>query len=467
MSDFKLWIDGNAVDGASEMDVINPATEEVFATIAKSDKAQVDAAIDSAKAAQLLWAKTSISERQAALSKIADGLNENADDIARTLTQEQGKPSTEAAAEVMYTEAFIRHFATMDLPMEVLQDDESKRVELHRKPLGVVACIIPWNFPLLIIAFKAPLAILAGNAVVIKASPTTPISTAKFAEICASVLPAGVVNTVNDENELGDYLTSHPNIAKVSFTGSSATGKKVMASASNTLKRLTLELGGNDPGIVLPDVNVKETAAKLYGAAFMNCGQVCLALKRTYVHESIYDEMCDELATLANAAVVGDGSNQGTEIGPLNNKMQYEKVKGFLENAKTAGTVIAGGDVPDTKGYFINPTIVRDVKDGDEIVDEEQFGPIMPVIKYADNDDIVGSANGLEFGLGASVWSDDLDRAKEIAMQVESGTVWINTHLDFGPNVPFGGAKQSGIGVEFAQEGLHEFTQVQVINQAK
>ncbi len=467
MSDYKLWIGGKAVEGVSDMGVINPATEEVFATIARSDEALVDAAIKSAKAAQKGWRKTSIADRQAALIKIADGLDARAEEMARVITMEQGKPMAESSAEVMYTGAFIRYFATLDLPVEVLEDNEVRRVEMHRKPLGVVGCIIPWNFPLLIIAFKVPLALLAGNSIILKPSPTTPISAAIFAEICANALPAGVLNTVNDQNDLGGYITQHAGLAKVSFTGSTATGKKVMASAAGTLKRLTLELGGNDPAIILPDVNVAETAAKVYGAAFMNCGQVCLALKRAYVHEDIYEEMCEELGKLASAAIVGDGLNQGTQIGPLNNKMQYEKVLGFLNNAKKDGKVVAGGGVPAGKGYYINPTIIRDVKDGDEIVDEEQFGPILPVIKFTDADDIIGSANGLDVGLGGSVWSKDIAKAKDIAMQIESGTVWINTHLDFGPNIPFGGAKQSGIGVEFGKEGLHEFTQVQVINQAK
>jgi acyl-CoA reductase-like NAD-dependent aldehyde dehydrogenase len=467
MTDYKLWISGKAKDGAGEISVVNPATEEVFATIARSDKGLADEAINACTAAQKVWAKTSVTERQQALNAMADRLNARAREIARVLTLEQGKPITEATAEVAYTEAFIRYFATLELPVEVLQDDDTKRVELYRKPLGVVACIIPWNFPLLIISFKVPLALLAGNACVIKPSPTTPLTTAMFAEICADVLPAGLVNTVNDENELGGYLTQHPDVAKVSFTGSTATGKKVMASASNTLKRLTLELGGNDPAIILPDVDVKDVATKIFGAAFMNCGQVCLALKRAYVHEDIYEEMCEVLGELTSTAVVGDGLDENTQIGPLNNEMQYEKVKGFLANARLAGTIVAGGEVPDGKGYFIQPTIVRDVKDGDEIVDEEQFGPILPVIEYSDIDKAIESASGLDVGLGGSVWTNDLDKAKQIALQIESGTVWINTHLDFGPNIPFGGAKQSGIGVEFADEGLREFTQVQVINQAK
>jgi acyl-CoA reductase-like NAD-dependent aldehyde dehydrogenase len=451
MSDYKIWIDGKAVEGASEMSVINPATEEVFATIARSGPEQLEQAIASAKAAQKEWAKTPIAVRQEAIKAISEGIGDRADEIARILTLEQGKPLAEAAGEVAYTQAFLDQFTTFDLPVELLQDDEEKRVEVYRKPLGVVACIVPWNFPLLIGAHKVALALLAGNTCVLKPAPTTPITSAIFAEICAGVLPAGAVNTVNDENDLGDLLTAHPDVAKVSFTGSTATGKKVMASAAGTLKRLTLELGGNDAAIILPDVDVADTAAKIFDAAFMNCGQVCINLKRAYVHESIYDEMCDALAGIADAKLVGDGLTEDTEIGPLNNRMQFDKVRGFLENARQAGTIVAGGDVPDKKGFFINPTIVRDVT----------------VISFSDVDDVIERANASHYGLGGSVWSRDLAQAKEVALQLEAGTTWINKHLDFGPNVPFGGAKESGIGVEFAREGLHEFTQVQVINQAK
>ncbi|MGI9237656.1 MAG: aldehyde dehydrogenase family protein [Woeseiaceae bacterium] len=467
MSDYNIWIDGKAVAGASEIGVINPATEEVFATVARSSAEQLERAIASAKAAQKEWAKTSIDVRRDALRAISKGIKDRADEIARVQTMEQGKPLAESIGEVTYTQFFLDHFVTFDLPVEVVQDDAEKRVEVHRKPLGVVACIVPWNFPLLIGAHKVAIALLAGNACVLKPAPTTPITSAIFAEICADALPPGLVNTVNDENDLGGVLTAHPDVAKVSFTGSTATGKKVMESASGTLKRVTLELGGNDPAIVLPDVDVEETAAQLFGAAFMNCGQVCIGLKRTYVHESIYDEMCVALAKIANESVVGNGLDEGTQIGPLNNEMQFDKVRGFLENAKQAGTVVAGGDVPDRRGYFVQPTIIRDVKDGDEIVDVEQFGPIMPVIKFSDVDDVIERANATDYGLGGSVWSKDLDKAKEIALQIETGTTWINKHLDFGPNVPFGGAKQSGIGVEFSLEGLQEFTQVRVINQAK
>lgn len=467
MADYKIWIDGKAVDGDSEISVINPATEEVIATVARSSAQQLEEAIASAKAAQKAWARTTIDVRRDAIKAISKGIKDRAEEIAKIQTMEQGKPLAESIGEVTYTQAFLDHFVTFDLPVEVVQDDAEKRVEVHRKPLGVVACIVPWNFPLLIGAHKVATALLAGNACVLKPAPTTPITSAIFAEICADALPPGLVNTVNDVNDLGGVLTAHPDIAKVSFTGSTATGKKVMENAAGTLKRITLELGGNDAAIVLPDVDVESTAAQLFGAAFMNCGQVCIGLKRTYVHESIYDEMCGALAKLADETVVGDGLAEGTQVGPLNNKMQFDKVRGFLENAKQAGTVIAGGEVPDRKGFFVEPTIIRDVQDGDEIVDIEQFGPIMPVIKYSDVDDVIARANATDYGLGGSVWSKDVDKAKEIALQIETGTTWINKHLDFGPNVPFGGAKQSGIGVEFSLEGLQEFTQVRVINQAK
>ncbi len=338
---------------------------------------------------------------------------------------------------------------------------------MRRRPLGVVAAIIPWNFPVLIISFKLPLALLAGNTVVVKPAATTPVTALMMGALMRDIFPAGVVNVVTDDNDLGPVLTSHPRVAKVSFTGSIETGKNVMASAASTLKRITLELGGNDPAIVLDDVDVEETAAKVFGAAFMNCGQVCLAIKRAYVHESIYDRMCEALGRLAREAIVDDGLKQGTQIGPIQNRNQFEKVKSFLEDAKSHGTIVAGGNVIERDGFFIEPTIVRDVTDGDRIVDEEQFGPILPVIRFTDIDEVIARANNTSYGLGGSVWSADVERAAELATRVESGTVWVNQHLDFGPHIPFGGAKQSGIGLEFAEEGLNEFTQVQVINIAK
>ena len=240
-----------------------------------------------------------------------------------------------------------------------------------------------------------------------------------------------------------------------------------MAGAAGLLKRITLELGGNDAGIVLGDVNPKEAAPKLFQSAFQNSGQVCIAMKRLYVHESIYDEMCNELAELANNAVIGDGLKQGTQLGPLQNKMQFDKVKELIEDARKTGNIIAGGDTPEEKGYFIRPTIVRDITDGARLVDEEQFGPVLPVIKYSDADDAVARANASPYGLGGSIWSNDADKAYDLATKMESGSVWINKHADLAPNIPFGGARFSGLGTELGEEGLAEFTQLKIINMAK
>lgn len=467
MSEYKLLIGGKLVAGDMVMDVINPATEEVLAVCPRGSQAQLDAAVAAAKAAFKGWSRQSMDDRRACINRLADAIEARTTEFARLLTQEQGKPLSESTAEITYTAAFLRYLASLELKGRIIEDNDVRRVELRRKPLGVIGCIIPWNFPVLIVAFKAPVALLAGNTIVIKPAPTTPLTTLRIGELCAEIFPAGVVNIITDHNDLGAALTAHPDIAKISFTGSTETGKKVMASAASTIKRITLELGGNDAAIVMPDADPKTVAPGIFGAATMNAGQVCLAVKRVYAHESIYDELCAELARLADAAIVDDGLMQGAQIGPLQNKMQYEKVKGFLEDARANGNIIAGGQIEDRSGYFIRPTIVRDVEDGCRIVDEEQFGPILPVIRYADPQVALERANASPWGLGGSVWGTDRDKAYDLACDMESGTVWINKHLDFGPNIPFGGAKQSGIGVEFAEEGLHEFTQIQVINEAR
>lgn len=466
MEALKLLINGNLVDGDQTMPVLNPASEETLADCPRGSVAQLNEAVAAAKAAFPAWSATDIEQRRKIIGQIADVIDANANNLARMLTQEQGKPLAEAIAEVGGMQAFFRYFATLDLSMKVVEDSSERRVELHRKPLGVVGAIIPWNYPLLLLAFKLPPALLAGNTMVVKPAPTTPLSSLHFATLIKDLLPPGVVNFITDLNDLGDTLTAHPDVAKISFTGSTATGRKVMASASNTLKRVTLELGGNDAGIVLDDADPAAVAPAIFEGAFQNSGQVCLAIKRLYVHESVYDRMCDELAKLADDAVVDDGLKQGTRLGPLQNKMQYEKVKAFLEDARASGKIVAGGEVPDRAGYFIRPTIVRDIAEGSRIVDEEQFGPVLPLIKFTDNDDALRRANATTYGLGGSVWSSDKDRAHGLAVQMEAGTVWVNQHLQLMPNVPFGGAKNSGVGRELGEEGLAEFTQLQVVNVA-
>jgi acyl-CoA reductase-like NAD-dependent aldehyde dehydrogenase len=467
MEKFALLINGRLVPGAAKLDVINPATEDVLAEAPRADREQLDASIAAAKAAFRPWAATPILERGALLGKLADALEARKDEFARLLTQEQGKPLTEAQWEIGFTIRIMRYYATLDLPDKVLKECSRQKIVRQLKPLGVVAAIVPWNFPMLLLLIKVAPALLAGDTIVAKPAPTTPLTTLRFGELCCEILPPGVINVIVDQNDLGDVLSSHADIAKVAFTGSTATGRKVMGSAAATLKRLTLELGGNDAAIVLDDVDPVEVAPRLMVAAMMNAGQICLGAKRLYVHDSQYDRICDELGRLASKTIVDNGLKQGTQMGPLQNKAQFEKVKGFLDDAKRNGQIVTGGEVLNRKGYFIEPTIVRDIADDARLVKEEQFGPIVPVLRYSDVDDAIARANDSEFALGGTVWGKDLDRAFQVASRVEAGIVWINTFLDMSPDVPFGGAKQSGFGAELGQEGFEEFTQVKIINMAK
>lgn len=466
-SEFRLLINGRLVPGAATFDVINPAKEEVLAACPRADRKQLDEAVAAAKAAFPAWAATPIARRRELIARLADELERHSLEFARLLTQEQGKPLPHASFELAGAVGMIRTWTRMDLPTEVVRETETTRIVRQRTPLGVVAAITPWNVPVHLLMLKLPPALLAGNTVVVKPAPTTPLTTLRLGELCARLFPPGVVNVIADENDLGPFLTSHPDVAKIAFTGSTATGKKVLASTASTLKRLTLELGGNDPAIVLDDVNPSEVAPKIFRGAMMNAGQICLAIKRVYAHDSIYDRLCEELAALARRTVVGDGLEEGTEMGPLQNRAQYEKVKGYLDEARERGRVLAGGKPLERRGYFVPPTIVRDIPDDARLVREEQFGPVLPVLRYSSLDDAIARANDTEYGLGATVWSSDLDRAHAVALRIDSGTVWVNKHLDLPHDLPFSGAKQSGLGTEMGQEGLEEFTQAKMINLAK
>jgi acyl-CoA reductase-like NAD-dependent aldehyde dehydrogenase len=463
----KLLIDGQLIDSEQRLDIIDPSSGTTYTSVPRASKAHADSAIAAAKAAQPAWAMLAIDERRKRLNLLADIVKEHADELARSLVQEQGKPLAEASMEIAFTEIFIRHFAQIDLPVEVAQDDDDFRIEVHHKALGVVVGITPWNFPVLISLFKVAPALLLGNTFILKPSPTTPVTVLKIAALAKDIFPRGVFNVLVDANDLGAYLSAHADVAKISFTGSTATGKKIMQGAASTLKRLTLELGGNDAGIILGDVDVQAVAQKIFDSAFFNCGQVCIAMKRVYAHASIYDELCAALAKIADATQVGNGLAAGTRIGPLQNAMQFEKAQHFLRIAKQDGKIIAGGAVLDSAGYFVRPTIVRDIADGSELVDVEQFAPILPIIKFDDLEYAIAKANALPYGLGGSVWSADVDKAYTIAKRIESGTVWVNHHLHFGPHITFAGAKESGIGVEFSVEGLKEFSQTAVISIAK
>lgn len=464
---YDMLINGALLEGSRKLDVVDPATGEVFASCACASRGEIEDAVTSAAAAFPAWAATPIDQRRTTLIKMAEAIEVNLDAIARTLTLEQGKPLSDAQAEVGGAAYFLRYYAGLEIPVEVIEDSANRRVELQRKPLGVVAAIVPWNFPVLTAVNKAGAALLTGNTVVVKPAATTPLATLQIAALWQDIVPAGVVNIVTDNNDLGDALTTHPQVRKVSFTGSTGTGIKVMASGATTLKRMTLELGGNDSGIVLDDCDPDVVSQQLFDSAFANNGQVCIALKRLYVHDSKYDAVCSKLAEIAGAAIVGPGSQQGTQLGPVQNRAQYDKLQALIEETRHEATIIAGGDSPEGPGYFINPTIVRDIADDARLVAEEQFGPVLPVLRFDDIDDVIARANGTSFGLGNSVWSASSERAAAVADRLDSGTVWINKHGDIGPDTPFAGAKMSGVGIEMGLHGLLEFTQPKVLNYAK
>jgi len=473
MIETKMIINGATRESSQLVDVLNPATEEAFAHCHFSTLDDLNDAVAAARAAFPAWAAASDEARKAKVMELASLLEANMPELMELVTKESGKPmgglnGIGSGMEVGGAVAWTQVTASLDLPVEVIQDDDETRIEVHRKPLGVVGSITPWNWPLMIAIWHVMPALRTGNTVVIKPSPFTPVATTRFFELANEVLPAGVINVVHGEGEVGGAMSSHGDINKMIFTGSTATGRRIMEASSVNLKRLTLELGGNDAGIVLPGADVAAIAPKLFGAGFHNNGQTCAALKRLYVHESQYEEVCNALAELANSTVVGNGLEEASQLGPLQNAKQLSIVKDLLGNAKSNNArVVAGGNEIDGPGYFFEPTIIADQSDGDRLVDEEQFGPLLPVIKYSDIDDVIERANRSSSGLGGSVWSDDIAKATEIASRLECGTAWVNEHGAIQPNAPFGGVKQSGFGVEFGSYGLEEYTSIQTLKVAK
>ena len=462
-----MTIDGQGAPSAATFDVLNPATGEVYAQAPECSKEQLDAAMESSAKAYRDW-KADENARRDALRQAAAILLAASQEVAPILTAEQGKPISDANIEIIAAGMWLQYYADLEVPREVIQDDDSAFVEVLRKPLGVVAAITPWNFPVTLASWKIAPALLAGNTLVLKPSPFTPLSTLKIGELLRDVFPPGVFNVVSGGDGLGAWMTSHPVPRKVSFTGSVATGKKVAAAAAPDLKRVTLELGGNDPAILLDDVDAETVADRVFRYAFANNGQVCSAIKRVYVPEALYDEVVEALATQARAKKVGDGMAPDTELGPINNRPQFERVSELVADAIKGGArAAAGGKAMDRPGYFFEPTILADISDGTRIVDEEQFGPALPLIPYRDIDDAVDRANATHFGLGGSVWGGDADRAAQVAERLECGTAWVNTHLALAPHQPFGGAKSSGLGVENGTWGLYGFTELQVLHRAK
>lgn len=452
---------------AESREVRDPATGEVISRAPVISPKDVQRAIDAAEAAQVGWAALSDDERRAYLHKAADAIEENSEALVTILSREQGKPlnGPNARFEVGGCVGWLRAAAEIDLPVEVIVDDGESYAEMHYRPIGVVGAITPWNWPMMIAIWQIAPSLRMGNTVVQKPSEYTTLSGLALNHVLNTALPEGVLNTVVGGGEVGGQLVGSDQIGKIMFTGSTATGRKIVEASSGNLKRLTLELGGNDAGIVLDDVDPTEIAEDLFWGAFINTGQTCAALKRLYVPASIYDEVVEAVANIARNVPMGVGLEEENVLGPLQNEMQFNIVDRLVESAKASGARLVLGGEPDrdAAGFFYPTTIVADIDPASELVTEEQFGPVLPIVKYEDLEEAIELANSLPVGLGASVWSADRARAMEVASRIEAGTVWINAHGTINPLIPFGGSKQSGYGLEFGVEGLKAVSQPQVI----
>lgn len=464
-SAYLMTIDGKVADNDCLLDVINPATEAVIAQVPDASREQLDTAVAAARRAFPGWAQTPLVERQALVLAVSQAIMENLESFAQLLTREQGKTLAHARYEIGGAASWFAEFAKMAPSETIIEDTPEHLVKTHSVPIGVIGAIVPWNFPVLLAVWKLAPALIAGNTVILKPSPFTPLTALKLGELINRILPAGVVNVLSGGDDLGPWITSHPDIDKVSFTGSTATGRRVMESGARNLKRLTLELGGNDAAIVLPDVDIQQTAEKLFWGAFSNSAQFCLAIKRLYIHESIYDELSAALVAYARSVKIADGTAADAQLGPVQNAVQFARLKDLLVDIRTNGQkVLLGGEVPEGNGYFFPITLVDNPPEDARIVVEEPFGPILPLLKYHSIDEVVARANASEYGLGGSVWGKDLDQAMSVARRLQTGKVWINEIHVLTPYTPFGGHKQSGVGVENGLDGLSEYSNTQTIS---
>jgi aldehyde dehydrogenase (NAD+) len=462
---YRNLIDGELVTTDTTMEVLNPANEQVVGLVPACGKDELDRAVAAARRAFKTWSKTPVDDRRKVIQAIAGVIQANGEELFRLLTTEQGKPHSQAQMEIFGAAGLVAAQSTLNLEDVINEDSDTRLSRTRRVPVGVVGGIVPWNFPVMMAMQKIAPALLSGCTIVLKPSPFTPLTTLRIAELIKDVVPAGVVNVITGEDSLGPLITEHPDIDKITFTGSTATGKKIMEGASKDLKRITLELGGNDASIVLPDADVAKVAEQLFWSSFSNAGQICVAAKRIYIHEDIYDELSQAIADYAKTVKVGDGSEQGTGVGPIQNKKQFDRVCELIEDARSNGyKFLVGGEVdPSGSGYYVPITILDNPPEDARIVAEEQFGPVMPLMKFSTDDEVIARANNSDYGLAGAVWTKDTERGVKIAEQLETGTVWVNEFLHLSPFAPFGGHKQSGFGAEYGIEGLKEFTYAQVI----
>lgn len=459
--DYVMTINGATTTTLDTQPVFNPATKDVIAQVPDCSESQFETTVATARQAFVSWSKTPIEERQQLVARLGDLLEEHAEEFMALLTKEQGKPRSGAEWEIFGSAIWLKEIAKQTLPDEIIEENDERKVVTRYTPLGVVGAIVPWNFPMLLSIWKIAPALVAGCTVVLKPSPYTPLSNLKFVELAQQVLPPGVLSCISGGNDLGRWMTAHPDINKIAFTGSTETGRHVYRSAGETIKRVTLELGGNDPAIVMPDVDAKAVAPQLFWAAFQNNAQFCNATKRLYIHESVYDQVRDALVEYINNEVkVGDGTDADTTLGPIQNSMQYGKVQDYFADCQNKGYSFAVGGEIDTNasGWFVPVTLVDNPPENSRIVQEEPFGPILPLLKWSDEDDVITRANDTIYGLGASVWGKDLEAIQRIGAQLEAGTVWLNEVHQYSPYQAFGGHKQSGLGCENSLHGLMEYT---------
>ncbi|OYD60228.1 UNVERIFIED_ORG: aldehyde dehydrogenase (NAD+) [Burkholderia sp. CF145] len=462
---FHMLIDGDLVNGESHLPVVDPATGQVFAHAPDCTRAELDRAVAAARRAFPRWRALDIEQRRALLEQFAPRVEAARDDLAMLLTREQGKPVAFAHREFDSLIRFMQGQCRLTYPEEVVNEDNPQRRSVTRRvPLGVVAALAPWNFPVLLAWWKVIPALLAGNTVVLKPSPLTPLTVLRIAELLADVLPPGVINVISGGDDLGPWLSAHDGVDKVSFTGSTETGRRVMAGAAATLKRLTLELGGNDAAIVLPDVDVDSLIPSLFWAAFTNSGQVCVAAKRLYVHRACHDAVRDGLIAYAKGVVMGPGLDSRSQLGPIQNERQYRRVLDLIDDTRRSGLNICfQGEIPAGPGYFVPVTLVDNPPDDARVVTEEAFGPVLPILRYDSIDEVVGRVNASPFGLAGSIWGRDEAQAVSVAQRIESGTVWINESMYLSPDTPFAGHGQSGMGIEHGVEGLLACTEPQTV----
>ncbi len=463
--EFRHLIGGELEDSDAHFEVVDPSTGMPFARCPDASLDQLDRAVIAAQTAQRSWRATRLEERQSYIGQLSRALLTNQDELSMLLVMEQGKPLTDAIAEIQRAAGSMHEICSVDLGSEIISDDVRGRAELYYRPLGVIGAITPWNAPIVLAAPKIASALYAGNAIILKPSPFTPLTTLRLGEIVRDLLPHGLLGILAGGDDIGRAMARHPLINKISFTGSVAAGKDVMACGAASLKRLTLELGGNDAAIVLEDAAIAKIAPRLFKGAFTISGQVCMAIKRLYVPRSRYQEVVAHMSRLANSAKVGNGFEEGVEIGPVQNREQFARVMELIADTRTRADaeITAGGYALDRPGYFIAPTIVAGLSEGVPLVDQEQFGPVLPILAYDTVDEVVGRANNSSFGLGGSVWSANPARAAELAARLEVGFTWVNHHVGTTRNLPFGGMKQSGIGRQGHAIGVKSDMEAQVV----